>query len=699
VSEIPPLYLKFEADIHGIKSSIEAIQKELQKFDKTAQHTGKEVQEMSAKTVASGVVMGNVLASLAHKALDFGKETVGAFDEVGGEIKKMRRVLGGTPEEMSHLRFAAEEMGISSQRLTTGVKILSKHLVDNDKAAQALGISYRDASGKILPAEELMGRLGDKFKEMPNGMDKTALAVKLFGRSGIEMIPMLNLGKKGLEEMAAEADKLGLTMSGKDLQTVTDYTMKQRQLHATIQGLQVAFGRNLVPVMTAVTATIQKAITGVADFIKHNQTLMKIVGGLTLVIGALIVAQKLNVYWTKLQTAWAGRATAETGIFAAAQTIATAATTAWSVAMGILSGEVAFLEAPIWAIIAVIIGLVEVFFYAIRHSKTFADFLIKAIGLVGKAYGTVIKYILNGIAFLVKAWGMGAEKILTTLSSLAKPFEKFGIHLGSNLESAAKLVENGTQTISDKLASWAEKAPDVGQQIGTKIGKGIEAAANFDAMAWIKKQIGNLAGPSFTAGDASGTAGVPALKADVKPGSGKGKKASDQVKEYIKELNAAISANDAQFTAAKAKMAGLAFGEQAKIVKAFMAKNAVLLEAAKKEEFKTRGTTNHTAAVNALNKAVKEQAKIQTYMNSINDKAAKSASDAERQQSALNNTMISSQSWLAAHASDTLTSNTGSVTVPVSIDGREVFRAVQTQATRNSRRNVSNGLTFTGAVL
>ena len=48
---------------------------------------------------------------------------------------------------------------------------------------------------------EILLETADKFKGLPNGVDKTAIALKLFGRSGKDMIPVLNLGSKGIQEL------------------------------------------------------------------------------------------------------------------------------------------------------------------------------------------------------------------------------------------------------------------------------------------------------------------------------------------------------------------------------------------------------------------------------------------------------------------------------------------------------------------
>jgi hypothetical protein len=53
----------------------------------------------------------------------------------------------------------------------------------------------------------------DGFAHMPDGVEKTRLAIALFGRSGKDMIPMLNLGSQAIRDMMDAADRLGVTIS------------------------------------------------------------------------------------------------------------------------------------------------------------------------------------------------------------------------------------------------------------------------------------------------------------------------------------------------------------------------------------------------------------------------------------------------------------------------------------------------------
>lgn len=113
-----------------------------------------------------------------------------------------------------------------------------------------LHIQARDATGEIRPMEQLIPELADAFKAMPNGVEKTADSMILFGKSGKDMLPLLNLGAQGLEEMGNEAQKLGLVLSGQNVADIKAYTLAQRDMDEAIAGVKLQIGLALMPVLT-----------------------------------------------------------------------------------------------------------------------------------------------------------------------------------------------------------------------------------------------------------------------------------------------------------------------------------------------------------------------------------------------------------------------------------------------------------------
>lgn len=194
----------------------------------------------------------------ATAAVAFGAKSADTFARVGGEVLKLQRFTGETAEAASRLRFAGLQAGLDVTSLTTSLGQLSKKAVGT--SLDDLGLGLKNAAGKALPLNDQLLKIADVFKSMPNGAEKTALAMKLFGRSGAAMIPFLNRGAAGIAELEAQSDKLGNTLSGKDLDAVKESTKQHRLFSAAMDGLQVQVGRFVLPVMTKFTTFLASSM-------------------------------------------------------------------------------------------------------------------------------------------------------------------------------------------------------------------------------------------------------------------------------------------------------------------------------------------------------------------------------------------------------------------------------------------------------
>jgi hypothetical protein len=83
-----------------------------------------------------------------------------------------------------------------------------------------VGLKARTAAGAILPVDQALAKVADRFARMKDGTQKAALATELFGKSGTMLIPLLNKGAKGIAALEAEARRLGITLSQADAEAL-----------------------------------------------------------------------------------------------------------------------------------------------------------------------------------------------------------------------------------------------------------------------------------------------------------------------------------------------------------------------------------------------------------------------------------------------------------------------------------------------
>lgn len=195
--------------------------------------------------------------------------------ETAFEIQKMAQMSGVTTDAVQELGYAAERSGLSAEQMGEGLIHLAKHMAaakqgseEQAKAFATIGVKVTDASGHLRDAGDVLEDVAEHFKSMPDGTDKTALSMQLFGRAGAQLIPVLNKGRDGLEELRKEAHALGIVLDDDAIEQSGKLRNALLDLKINSQALGYAIA---VPLMGSVTEYVKAA----GDWIRANREVTK----------------------------------------------------------------------------------------------------------------------------------------------------------------------------------------------------------------------------------------------------------------------------------------------------------------------------------------------------------------------------------------------------------------------------------------
>jgi lambda family phage tail tape measure protein len=182
---------------------------------------------------------------------------------VGDEFFKLSQKTGVSVEALTALDYAAKLSDVSTEGLTKALQKLSVAMFDSQvngeegsAALKALGVSATDVHGQIRPTEQVLLDLAEKFSVMPDGADKAALAVKLFGKEGLAIVPFLNQGREGITALMEEAQRLGLVMSEDVARASEVFNDNLTRLSAIFEGVQRQIGAAVIPVLADFTEQV-----------------------------------------------------------------------------------------------------------------------------------------------------------------------------------------------------------------------------------------------------------------------------------------------------------------------------------------------------------------------------------------------------------------------------------------------------------
>ena len=194
--------------------------------------------------------------------------------ETADNLAKLSQKTGISVESLSLLRPIAEQSGTSLEGLATGIKKLSTAMIEaaggskeQVDAFARLGVSVKDASGQLRPTEAVLLDLADAFAAMPDGAQKSALAVKLFGKSGVDLIPFLNQGKAGIEELKQKFKELGLEISG-------DTARAAEKFNDTLNTVKQALSGIAMKVAEAALPALQMLANALVALAQHGDTII-----------------------------------------------------------------------------------------------------------------------------------------------------------------------------------------------------------------------------------------------------------------------------------------------------------------------------------------------------------------------------------------------------------------------------------------
>jgi hypothetical protein len=218
-------------------------------------------------TAASAVVLTPLVAATKQ------------FASYGDTLDKMSKRTGVAVETLSGLAYAASQTGTDIETLEKGFFGLSRSYFDASRgsgeateAFKRIGLSMKDLAG--LSPEQQFKKVAEGLSKVSDESERGAIAQKLLGRSGRQLLPMFADGAAGLERFRAEAEKLGITLSTEDATAAADLTDALDDLKKTAGSVSMAIGATLAKDATALVQRFAEAAQRVRGLVGEHKELI-----------------------------------------------------------------------------------------------------------------------------------------------------------------------------------------------------------------------------------------------------------------------------------------------------------------------------------------------------------------------------------------------------------------------------------------
>lgn len=276
-------------------------------FSTDIKRAEKEIKQLGDNIKKFATVAGTATIAVASGFAYMAKQSIDNMDKMG----KMAQMAGVTVESLTALGYSADLAGISQEELTGALVKLTKGMSDARqgagealKAFEALEID----SSSFSSADQAMEVIAEQFSDMEDGANKTALAVALFGRSGAQMIPLLNGGAEALKAQRAEAELLGLVFSTSASKSAEEFNDNLTRLKKSAEGIVTQIASHFIPGLSELSTRLISVYTeagGVkSEFSKMlSNDIIDIAGGLAV---GLATAVDVAMVLAKLMQAISG---------------------------------------------------------------------------------------------------------------------------------------------------------------------------------------------------------------------------------------------------------------------------------------------------------------------------------------------------------------------------------------------------------
>lgn len=255
------LAMQISANTSRLASSLDEVNRRLDKTGKEAKKAAGDLGVLKTLAIGGAVIKGvgalaTGLTSAASAALGWANNVRQSIDATGDLAAR----TGIAVEALQGFQTAANLTGV--QGLDKAVQKLSVSIgtaaaSGKTEAFTRLGIDFERL--QTLSPEDQFRTIAASISELPTSAERAAAAVKIFGKAGVELLPLF---EENLAAIEARSQRLGIVLSGDQVSAVQDMNDALDLVKMTFDGIIGQVTANLAPVVTGLTEEFLQFVEG-----------------------------------------------------------------------------------------------------------------------------------------------------------------------------------------------------------------------------------------------------------------------------------------------------------------------------------------------------------------------------------------------------------------------------------------------------
>ena len=274
-------------------------------------------------------------AALVGSGFTAAAASVWRFVDAGAGLDDIVNRTGASAEALSQLRYAAEQSGADITMVEKGMRKLGdvQTQAANGSKSAAAALAAVGLSASQLATMSVQDRflaVAAGISKIQDPAAKASLAMDLLGKSGADLVPMMEEGAGGIQALMKEANQLGLTITGPQAKAAAAFDDTWQKLTAALRSAGNVIAVTVIPYVTTFLDVVVKALppilnlaqalgsslvsaaanalAAIGSLIDPFGTLLEsaqsTVGGIVDALTAGDVAGAARIMWLSLKAAW-----------------------------------------------------------------------------------------------------------------------------------------------------------------------------------------------------------------------------------------------------------------------------------------------------------------------------------------------------------------------------------------------------------
>ena len=269
---------QWSADLKESEDALEKVGEESQDTGKKVEDLGDKQEKAAKKSEGFGKALNGLkgitagvgkaitaVAVAASLAVTGMAGMVMKASDAASELVDLSNKTGVSVQQLQEMQYVGDQLGVSLDTMGGSYSRLIRAMNNAREGTGAiaegfatLGVSVVDSNGNLRNSNTVFQETLTALGKMENETEADAIALQLFGRSAMELNPLIRAGSDEINRMTDEAYKLGAIMPTDAVEGLEAFGDEVASLKASFQGNMGMLAAAVLPGFQTLTGTAKE---------------------------------------------------------------------------------------------------------------------------------------------------------------------------------------------------------------------------------------------------------------------------------------------------------------------------------------------------------------------------------------------------------------------------------------------------------